>query len=342
MTQTLTTQKEQPDLVEYVPFGAEETIKLTVAIVQNIIAVPTKSGKLPSRNDAIKFLMLCRARHLNPFTGDAFLLGYDTQHGPQFSLITAHQVFLMRAEASDEYDGMESGVIIMTEGSPVEERQGDFFQPKEGEKLLGGWARVFRKDRKKPTYRRLNLETFSTGRSRWEKDPAGMIVKCAEADALRSTFPTHLGGLYTQDEAPTRNIEAQVTSLPTGSVGRIPDPDPQPQKTVSELAAEEALEHQEQANKSDVEKANEEPKQEEAPKEEKKPPGPTAASLVKVIITKGGEINVGKVAITKALIARGILEANETLDALTPKKAADVLDAWPEIKDSILHPEEPQ
>ena len=33
-------------------------------------------------------------------------------------------------------------------------------------------------------------------------DPAGMIVKCAEADALRSAFPTMLGGCYTEEEMP--------------------------------------------------------------------------------------------------------------------------------------------
>lgn len=193
--------------IEIIPFGTDEKIQLNVAIVQNIIAVATKTGKKPDSAQAIKFMMLCKARHLNPFEGDAYLLGYDTQNGPQFSLITAHQVFLKRAEASKGFDGMESGVIIKTDKG-VEEREGDITF--EGEKLLGGWAKVHRSDQKFPFYRRLKLETFSTGQSRWSKDAAGMIVKCAEADALRSAFPTHLGGLYMAEERNPVEVEATV------------------------------------------------------------------------------------------------------------------------------------
>lgn len=195
--------------VEIVPFGSDEHIRLTIAIVQKMIAVPTRSGKQPDPTQCMKFMMLCKTRHLNPFEGDAYLIGYDTQAGPQFSLITAHQVFLKRAEASEGFDGMQSGVIVKTIAG-TEEREGDITF--EGDELLGGWAKVFRKDRQHPFYRRLKLSTFNTGQSRWGKDPAGMIVKCAEADALRSAFPTHLGGLYITEERPP--IEVTATSEP--------------------------------------------------------------------------------------------------------------------------------
>lgn len=206
-------KKTSADEIEFIPLGTDEKIKLSVAIVTNMIAVPTRSGKFPSRNDAIKFMMLCRARHLNPFEGDAFLLGYDTQDGPQFSLITAHQVFLKRAEANDNFAGMESGVIVETSEGKITEREGDLVI--KGETLIGGWAKAFRRDREKPTYRRLSLSVYSTGRSRWSKDPAGMIVKCAEADALRSAFPTHLGGLYSSEENSRGDL---ITSSPAITV----------------------------------------------------------------------------------------------------------------------------
>jgi len=204
---------EGKESIEYTPFGTNEKIKLSVSIVQMLVAVPTKSGKLPSRNDCIKFMMLCRARHLNPFEGDAYLLGYDAQDGPQFSLITAHQVFLKRAEASENFSGMESGVIVTDkEGNKERECEGDYFRA--DEKLVGGWAKVYRRDRDKPFYKRLNLGVFNTGRSRWAKDPAGMIVKCAEADALRAAFPTHLGGLYNIEES--RSVIDVKPALPEG------------------------------------------------------------------------------------------------------------------------------
>jgi len=183
--------------MEFVPFGAADKIKLSVAIVQNIIAVPTKSGKTCSERDAMKFMMLCQAQRLNPFAGDSFLVGYDGQNGPTFSLITAHQAFLKRAESSPDYDGMTSGILVNNDGT-IEEREGDFHLPDED--VVGGWAKVFNKKRSHPTYRKIRMARFNKGFAQWKEDPAGMIVKCAEADALRSTFPTLLGGLYLREE----------------------------------------------------------------------------------------------------------------------------------------------
>lgn len=191
--------------MRFVPFASDTEIKLTVQIVTNLICIPTRSGARCSPADAIKFMMMCQARKLNPFEGDAFLQGYDSSNGPTFNLITAHQAFLKRAEVNDEYDGMESGVMIQDEKGEIIELQGDFY-PKKGNALVGGWARVHLKHRKIPIYRRLDLDVFKKvnreGKAygRWADDPAGMIVKCAEADALRSAFPTMLGNLYLEQE----------------------------------------------------------------------------------------------------------------------------------------------
>jgi hypothetical protein len=49
-----------------------------------------------------------------------------------------------------------------------------------------------------------------------------MIVKCAEADALRSAFPTHLGGLYLEEETPPIDVtpvieRAKVPKISAGN-----------------------------------------------------------------------------------------------------------------------------
>lgn len=200
--QTQSLQRVDPERgVEFIPFGSADKIKLSVKIIQNMVAVPTKSGRTCSERDALRFLMLCQAQRLNPFAGDAYLVGYDTQNGPSFSLITAHQAFLKRAETCADFEGMESGIILQSEDGTVTEREGDFHL--EDERVIGGWARVHRKGRK-PTYRRLRLSRFNTGFAQWKVDAAGMITKCAESDALRSTFPTLLGGLYIEGEQDQR------------------------------------------------------------------------------------------------------------------------------------------
>ena len=197
--------------VTYTPFMAKESIRLNVPMVKAYLCTPTKSGKLCDDRQAARFIMLCKARGLNPFEGDAFLIGYDTSDGPQFSLITAHQAFLKRAEVHPKFDGMESGVVVETPDSEIRELQGDFF-PK-GHKLLGGWAKVYLKERRVPTYRRLKLETFQKPYGRWKDDAAGMIVKCAEADALRSSFPNSLGGMYLDGEL---SIDDLYPAAPSG------------------------------------------------------------------------------------------------------------------------------
>jgi len=143
-------------------------------------------------------MMMCRARRLNPFEGDAFLIGYDGREGPQFSLITAHQAFLKRAEVNEHYDGMQSGLIVKNQDGAVVEIEGDFYD--ETQTVLGGWAKVHLKNRTHPVYRRIRLKRFQKNFGVWLDDSAGMIVKCAEADGMRSAFPTVLGGLYLREE----------------------------------------------------------------------------------------------------------------------------------------------
>jgi phage recombination protein Bet len=166
-------------------------------MVRNFIAVPTKSGALPNERDCIRFIMLCRGKRANPFEGDCFLIGYDTQNGPSFSMVCGMELFLKRAEKSEDYDGGESGVIIKND-SGITERQGSLVL--DGESLVGGWAKVYRKNHSKPEYKSVAFKTYNTGRSRWEKDPGGMIEKVAKSQALRAAYPTALGGLYTQEE----------------------------------------------------------------------------------------------------------------------------------------------
>jgi phage recombination protein Bet len=183
--------------MEYIPFGGKDSIKLSVAIIKKFISVPTKNGHNCSDVDAMRFMMMCSAKRLNPFEQDAFLIGYDSKDGPKFSLITAHQAFLKRAETNPEYDGMESGVIVKTKDG-FEEIPGDFHDEKAV--VVGGWAKVYFKNRSRPMYKRLRLQRFQKAFGVWQDDPAGMICKCAEADALRSSFPTMIGGLYLREE----------------------------------------------------------------------------------------------------------------------------------------------
>lgn len=202
MTETTTevavkpAQKSDRELV-YVPLGENKEVKLSINQVRKFLTTPTRSGAVPTDEQVVQFMMLCEARQLNPWVGDAYLVGFDTRDGAQFSLITAVQALLKRAETHPHYDGMEHGVIVRSNGD-VSFREGSFVC--EGEILLGGWATAYRKDRSRPEKAMINIETYHTHRSRWEADPAGMIEKVAIAAALRRAFPTQTGGLYLHEE----------------------------------------------------------------------------------------------------------------------------------------------
>lgn len=203
--------------VTYKPFLKDAEIHLTGELAYAKFATATKKGFLPTIGQVVDFLKTCESKKLDPFDRDAFLIGYDTDNGPMFNTITAHQAFLKRADAHEHFNGMRSGVIVrpivtwdgdqIGEVGPITEREGDFYDPQEV--LLGGWAIVYRKDREVPCYRRARLSVYSTGLSRWAKDPAGMICKVAEADALRSSFPNQLGGLHIAEEFHANELKAK-------------------------------------------------------------------------------------------------------------------------------------
>jgi phage recombination protein Bet len=209
-----------PLTVSFTPVGESKAITLTVDRVKRLLCTPTRSGLMPTNEQVIKYMMLCQAQSLNPWVNDAYLVGYDSKDGPSFSLIVSHQALLKRSECSPEYDGMESGVIVKI-GDQIIERPGKMIY--DGEMLLGGWGRVHRKDRKISTYDSVNFKTYNTGRSRWAADPEGMIVKVAEAAALRKTFPSTLAAMYCAEEMERHREDTRIESV---SVTTPNDPQP--------------------------------------------------------------------------------------------------------------------
>lgn len=247
MTTAVEKVEKAEKAMEFVPFGAEQKIKLSISIVKNLLAVKTKSGRTCSDNDALKFMMMCKAKGLDPFESDAFLIGYDTNEGgtiiPKYSQLTAHQAFLKRAEVHPAFDGMKSGIILLTdeETRKTEDREGDFHLP--DEIVVGGWATVYLKGKTHPVQRRLRMTRFNKGFGVWKDDAAGMIVKCAEADALRSAFPTKIGGLFLREEMDFPiNVEAHAVELPTHRLVDVTPADSEPQTETAEPPQEQRRE----------------------------------------------------------------------------------------------------
>lgn len=177
-----------------------ETITLTPYIVQNYIVGTDAKITLPEFKF---FTSLCKARGLNPFLKEAYCIKYGKNPA---QIVVGKDAVLKRAIKNPNYDGMESGVIVQVkETGEITERKGTFYL-RDIENLVGGWAKVFRKDWQHPTYCSVSFDEVAQKKSdgslnaNWSGKGATMVEKVAKVRALRETFVEELGGMYEAEE----------------------------------------------------------------------------------------------------------------------------------------------
>lgn len=218
---------------------------------QTPISIPTNEGPIAMSvadvgrwiapgappNECLKFLLTCKAAGVNPFLQEAYLVGY----GSQWATIISKSGWLRKAEEHPAYNGYQAGIIVQritkmqdAEGNLVlgpdkkpileyhetQDLEGAF-QPG-GYKLVGGWARVYRKDRERPHVMRVDLTEYRDDRSpNWKNKPATMIRKVALVQSLREAgfLPK---GMYDQDEMggaeDNAAYSARIVSAPPESI----------------------------------------------------------------------------------------------------------------------------
>ena len=167
-----------------------EEITLSEKIVTDFL---TRGSNVP-RADIVQFIAICKYNHLNPFLNEAYLVKYGDKPA---QMLVSKEALLKRAESCPSFDGLQAG-LILKRGSEIVEEEGAFQLP--GDQLLGGWARVYRTDRKYPSTARVSLAEYDRKQSTWNTMRATMIRKTAVSQALREAFPTQLGALYTAEE----------------------------------------------------------------------------------------------------------------------------------------------
>lgn len=191
----------------------DQEIKLTPKIVQDYLVGTTAQITMPEFK---LFTELCKVRKLNPFLREAYLIKYSNNQPA--SIVVGKDAILKRAVLNDKYDGMKSGIIVVNDEGEVTERKGTF--KLDNEKLVGGWAEVFRKDWNNSIYCSVSLNEAIQKKgdgepnSNWSKQPATMIEKVAKVRALREAFVEDLGGMYEAEEMnvelPERHIEEPI------------------------------------------------------------------------------------------------------------------------------------
>lgn len=176
---------------------------ITIEASGQLITAETVKKYLVSGGGAVTdqeiymFLALCKAQGLNPLVKDAYLIKYGNSPA---TTVVGKDAITKRAAANVNYDGAECGIILQGPKGEIIERQGTIIG--HNEMLIGGWARIYVKNRKVPSYSSASLAEYNTGKSLWASKPATMIRKVALVQAMREAFPEDLQQLYDAAEIP--------------------------------------------------------------------------------------------------------------------------------------------
>lgn len=190
------------EMIKYTAESGAE-IELSPQIIKSYLV--NGNGNITDKEIKL-FLELCKYQRLNPFLREAYLIKFGDKPA---TIVTGKEVFTKRAMRNPNFDGMEAGITVINKNDDIVERKGAIIAP--NELLIGGWARVYRKDYKVPIETSASMaeykRTDNTGKPTptWASMPATMIRKVALVQALREAFPEDLNGLYSQEEMPIDN-----------------------------------------------------------------------------------------------------------------------------------------
>lgn len=166
--------------------------------------------------EIVVFMQMCANAGLDPWQREAYCIKYGDRPA---TMVIGKEAFQKRADADPNFDGQEAGIVVVDEDGSLQHREGSLVLP--GEKLMGGWAKVWRKDRTHPSVAECSLEEYmgrkkdGSVNSQWSGKSATMIRKVALVQALREAFPARLGGLYTSEERGfAEPVEAAFTEVP--------------------------------------------------------------------------------------------------------------------------------
>ncbi|MCB2310679.1 phage recombination protein Bet [Clostridium tagluense] len=168
----------------------EEEVRLTANIVKTFIA---KGNKTVTDRELVVFMNLCKYRKLNPFLNEAYLVKF----GDEAQMVVGKEALMRKAEESPRYKGHKAGIIVARE-KEILELEGCF--KLQTDVLVGGWAEIFVEGKDYPIVAKVALAEYSKGQSTWKSMPSTMIRKVALVQALRESFPSEIGALYSKEE----------------------------------------------------------------------------------------------------------------------------------------------
>ena len=178
--------------------------------------------------DVEVFFHQAKRSGLDPFRREIYMITRKTKNGPKATIQTGIDGFYKIADRVTRQTGGTWGIPETLWCGPD-----------------GQWRDVWL-ERTPPAAAKVTVERngsrfttvatsaeYNAGSPMWQKMPARMIAKCAEALAIRRAFPDDLSGLYTSEEmaqadapAPSRPAPAQRPTLQEAVQAAKPDTPP--------------------------------------------------------------------------------------------------------------------
>lgn len=204
--------KRDPREIEF-DAGNGATIRLNPNIVRRYLV--QGRGELVTDTEVVLFMQFCRFHRANPFLRQAYLIKYSSS--APASIVTGKDFFTTRAVKIPECAGYNAGIIVKRkEAGKTEVVRRLGAMQFEGDELVGGWARAFRKGWQEALEIEVSLKEYMRFSAKgeptksWKEMPATMVRKVALVQALREAFPEVFGGAYAPEE-----MAIDDTALPT-------------------------------------------------------------------------------------------------------------------------------
>lgn len=182
-----------------------------IALIQSTVAKDCSTAELHM------FLELAARYELDPFAGQIYAVKMPGKNGGRgrVTIITSRDGFLTIANRFADFEGME-GDVVREKDTFRRTPDGTIEHSYEGSTaargaIAGAWAKVYRKDRH-PTYFYAPWEEYGGTKNTWGEYPSAMILKCAEATALRKAFS--ISGLVGEEEIARQRVQERPSQEP--------------------------------------------------------------------------------------------------------------------------------
>lgn len=164
-----------------------ETIKKTVAIGA-------------SNEELDMFLSLAGTYDLNPFLKEIWCI----KMGPRVVITTSRDGYLRIANRDSHFRGLVSDAVYSSDKfTKTKDGVEHSYSGNRGQ-IIGAYALVYRDDRDYPAYFFAPFKDYYKRGGTWDQYPHAMIIKVAEAMALKRAFA--ISGLTTQEEMGTETV----------------------------------------------------------------------------------------------------------------------------------------